>query len=120
MTPLTKGRTTVKASINPPLAIRGRATVTLSTNQPSALAGGASLTVNGGGSSEPHPLSPAGAARKKIKWTENRLLICLSVICLLIMDRKQAAAVSVHYLSFNFLQAAPAGISWRGSLEPTS
>ncbi|MDA8003921.1 MAG: N-acetylmuramoyl-L-alanine amidase [Alphaproteobacteria bacterium] len=35
--------------------------------RPLALVGDASLTVNGSRSSEPHPLMPAGAARKKIK-----------------------------------------------------
>ncbi|MDA8000885.1 MAG: hypothetical protein MPL62_06275 [Alphaproteobacteria bacterium] len=49
-----------------------------------------------------HPLSPAGAARKKIKWTGNQFLVRPSIVC---------------PLKFNFLQAAPAGISGCGSLE---
>ncbi|MDA8000619.1 MAG: hypothetical protein MPL62_04885 [Alphaproteobacteria bacterium] len=69
--------------------------------RPMALAGGASLTVNGVGSSERHQLMPA-AARRKNKWTDNQPPVRPSIVCL---------------LKFNFLRAAPAGGSGRGSLE---
>ena len=104
MTPLTKGRTTVKASINPPLAIRGRATVTLSTNQPSALAGGAFRLLMCR-LKRAAPAVARGRCPQKNKLTGNLLLVRPSI---------------VRPLKFNFLQAAPAGISWCSSLERPS
>ncbi|MDA7982808.1 MAG: hypothetical protein MPJ79_01565 [Alphaproteobacteria bacterium] len=59
-------------------------------------------TCHNGGSSERHPLPAGGTAAKKNKLTATMLLACLSIIC---------------PLKFIFLQAAPAGISGRGSLE---
>ncbi|MDA7999722.1 MAG: hypothetical protein MPL62_00235 [Alphaproteobacteria bacterium] len=77
----------------------------LSMAPPLALVGGVSLTVNGVGSSEPHPLSPVGAADKKNKWTDSRPTVRPFIVC---------------PLKFNFLRAAPAGISGRRSLERPS
>ena len=85
--------------------IKGQTTVTGSINHLLALVGGASLTVNGVGSSEPHPLSPVGAADKKNKWTDSRPTVRPFIVC---------------PLKFNFLRAAPAGISGRRSLERPS